>query len=116
MSPFGTSSRRRLIGAQRFRKRRRFQETARLLGIVVVFALFHVWARVAVVQTGYEIRKLMEQREELRGDQHALRVEVASLRSPVRLQEAARELGLKKPPEQQVTLISSLASPVPRIP
>ena len=95
-----------IIGAQRVRKRRLSKTVAYLLGVVFVFAMVHVATRVRVVETGYEIRRLMEQREELKGESHSLKVEVATLRSPVRLGRVAMQLGLKKPPEKEVTLIT----------
>lgn len=108
--------RKRFLGNQSLRKKRRFREASILLGLTLVFAIFHVWTRMEVVQTGYEIRRLMTQREELKGVSHSLRVEVATLRSPVHLEEVAQRLGLKKPPEKQVTLISSLPITSPGMP
>ncbi|MBI2981880.1 MAG: cell division protein FtsL [Deltaproteobacteria bacterium] len=95
-----------IIGAQRIRKRKLLKTVARLLGIVFVFAMVHIATRVWVVETGYEIRRLMEQREELKGENHSLKVEVATLRSPVRLGRVAMQIGLKKPPEKQVLLMT----------
>ncbi|MBI2083641.1 MAG: cell division protein FtsL [Deltaproteobacteria bacterium] len=95
-----------IIGAQRVRKRRTLKTAAYFLSVVFVFALLHVWTRVRVVETGYEIRRLMEQGEELQGEHHSLKLEVATLRSPARLGKVASRLGLKRPPEKQVTLIT----------
>lgn len=93
--------------AQSLKGRRLLREMATLLGVLFVFALLHVGTRVQVVQTGYLISKLIEREEEMKGDNHALQVEVATLRSPGRLDQVAKQLGLKRPPEQEVTLISA---------
>ena len=100
----------RVIHSQNLRQRRFLKESALFVAIGFLFALFYVWTRVQVVETGYQIRHLATQAEELKGQNHALRVEVATLKSPVRLDAVALELGLKRPPEKQVMMISSIVS------
>lgn len=96
-----------VIHSQNLKQKRFFKDSALFVGVGFLFALFYVWTRVQVVETGYQIRHLMTQAEELKGQNHALRVEVATLKSPVRLDVIALNLGLKRPPEKQVTMISS---------
>ncbi len=102
-----TTSRRRVVHSQKISERRFLKKAGIWLAVIFVSALLHVATRVQVVQTGYQIRQLTEQQETLKGEQHTLRVEVATLRSPVRLEKVAQTLGLKRPPEKQVTLLSS---------
>lgn len=99
-------SRLRAVRTQKIGKRRFLKDGAILVGVGFLFSLFHVWTRVQVIETGYAIRELTEKREELRGENHTLKVEVASLRSPLRLDKVSKMLGLESPPEKQVTLIS----------
>lgn len=78
-----------------------------ILSLCFVFALLHVWTRVLVVQNGYQIRQMMDEQEKLKGEAHTLRLELATLRSPFRLEKMAQQMGLKKPPEKTVTMISA---------
>lgn len=97
---------RRIVRAQRIRKKRTFKGLASGLLLILLLALVHVGVRVAVVETGYEIRKLMDEKEALKGERHSLRVEVQTLRSPTRIEKVAKELKLNRPQDEQVTLIS----------
>jgi len=88
-------------------RRRLLRDLSCILMALFLFAIFHVWTRIEVVSTGYEIRKLTQEQEALKGESHGLRVEVATLRSPIRLEKVARQLGLKRAPEKQVLLLTS---------
>ncbi len=99
--------RRRIIESQSLLGRRLLKGWSATLALFLVLALFHVWTRVQVVESGYRIRELSARLEELKGDQHTLRLEIATRKSPVRLEAVARQLGLRKPPQRDVTLMTA---------
>ncbi len=66
--------------------------------LVMGYALQHFRA----IEYGYKIETLRSQRENLTDMNHALRLEVASLRDPERIDMMARKLGLQSPDPGQV--------------
>ena len=68
--------------------------------------VFHVWSRLYVFRTGYEIYQQEKSKQELLEENRILTMEVASLKSPARLEKIARrELGLRSPRPEQVVMI-----------
>jgi cell division protein FtsL len=60
--------------------------------------VFHVWSRTRVQAVGYELGRLEAEHRQLLGERDRLNVEVATLRSPGRLERFARErLGMAPP-------------------
>jgi cell division protein FtsL len=78
-----------------------------LLSFVLVgVALAHVWLRLQVVQMGYELSTTSKLQNQLEQEQRALRVELATLMSPDRLEAMARKrLGLTPPEKGQVIIL-----------
>ena len=78
-----------------------------LLALVLVgVALAHVWLRLQVVQMGYELSTTSKLQNQLEQEQRALRVELATLMSPDRLEATARRrLGLTPPQKGQVIIL-----------
>ena len=74
-----------------------------LMGTVV--ALFYVWSRVKVVEFGYELTAMQRNAGELAKQVSTLEAEVAGLKSPRRLEEAAGRMGLSPPKGKQVVLV-----------
>lgn len=76
------------------------------MGLLLVVALFYVWSRLQVVNLEYDISTLEGRQRRLQQEHRQLQLEVASLRSPVRIEQVARdELGLRLPaPEQVITV------------
>jgi cell division protein FtsL len=69
----------------------------------VCIAFFHVWIRVEVVRVGYEISSADQRRRELRQSHEWLKIMIASLRSPERIELIARsKLGLRPPERSQI--------------
>ena len=93
------------LGSRQLKDRSFFRSASVYLAVFFLFALGYVWSRVQVTETGYHLRLLEKERERLRGENRALMVEAATLRSPQRLEKIARELGLQQPTEKQVVLI-----------
>jgi cell division protein FtsL len=93
---------------ERFRGRRRRHNLAvALLAFVVVgVALAHVWLRLQVVQMGYVLSTTSKLQNQLEQEQRELKVELATLVSPDRLEAMARKrLGLKPPEKGQVIVL-----------
>ena len=74
-----------------------------LLGLALAAPLagvgvFHVWSRTRVQAAGYELGRLEAEHRQLLGERDRLNIEVATLRSPGRLERFARErLGMAPP-------------------
>lgn len=98
--------RRGAAGAIALHKRRQLKGAAALISIVVIIALFYVWSRVAVVQTGYRLHHLANEYQQLEDQYRALKLEIATRTSPDRLGSFARKkLGLKPPKPNQVVIL-----------
>jgi cell division protein FtsL len=68
---------------------------AALLGAVGVF---HVWSRTRVIEAGYALARLEAEHRRLASERDRLRIEVATLRAPGRLEQFARaRLGMAPP-------------------
>jgi cell division protein FtsL len=72
--------------------------------LLVVCALAVVGLRVQSVHLGYRVDAVRSERAELTALLRQLEVELATLRSPARVESRARELGLITPARQQVRL------------
>jgi cell division protein FtsL len=72
--------------------------------VVVACALAVVGLRVQSVHLGYRLDALRAERTELTMLLRQLEVELATLRSPARIESRARELGLTTPGREQVRL------------
>jgi cell division protein FtsL len=78
-----------------------------LLALVLVgVALAHVWLRLQVVQMGYGLSTTSKLQNQLEQEQRELKVELATLMSPDRLEAMARKrLGLTPPEKGQVIVL-----------
>ena len=78
-----------------------------LIVIALVFcSLLFVWSRLEVVQIGYEISRADKVYQDLIKENQCLRVEVASLKSPSRIEEIAKNrLGFINPRHEQIIII-----------
>jgi cell division protein FtsL len=78
--------------------------TLTLIGalVLVICALSVVGIRVQFVHLGYRVDAVRAQQGELTALLRQLEVELATLRSPARIESRARELGLITPARQQV--------------
>ena len=73
---------------------------------LVGLALFHVWVRLQVVRLGYVLSTTSKLQEQLEQENRELKVELATLTSPERLEEMARvRLGLREPEKNQVVIL-----------
>lgn len=92
------------------RKRKAFQRQTRawllLLLVFVAELLFYTWCRVQYVNVGYAYSLAAANHQRLTDMQNKLKVELARLKSPERIEKIAKQkLGLVTPsPEQVITL------------
>ncbi len=74
-----------------------------LMAFLLGELLFYTWCRIQCVKVGYEIVDYQEACGRLLTRQNELNIELASLKSPERISEIAREkLGLVTPTSEQV--------------
>ena len=103
---------RRIIGARRERaepargKRRRFVFGALLVLGLIGAVLVHVWLRLQVVRMGYVLSTTSKLQTRLEQENRELKVELATMTSPDRLEALARQrLGLVQPEKGQVVVL-----------
>lgn len=89
------------------RRRHRFYLPALLLGLCLVcLALVHVWLRLQVVHLGYVLSTASKLQNQLEQENRELKVELATLTSPDRLDKVARtRLGLTDPEKGQIVIL-----------
>jgi len=93
--------------ARRRQKRRRASPAFYLLGFCLVgLVLFHVWLRLQVVHMGYALSSTSKLHNQIVHENSELKVELATLTSPDRLEAMARRrLGLVPPEKGQVIIL-----------
>jgi cell division protein FtsL len=79
---------------------------AALLLLLVVVLLF-CWQHFSAIEYGYRNEDLTQQYNQLRETQRHLQAEQATLTSPVRIGDLARQMGLQPPLPGQVVLLES---------
>lgn len=76
------------------------------IALLCALALFFVWSRLQVMNLGYEIASLGNEMAQMQREGQSLRIEVASLENPSRIERLARQkLGLQRPGAAQVKLV-----------
>jgi cell division protein FtsL len=90
------------------------RKTMLFAGIIFIasfclWAMFHVWTRTFAMDLGYQITYEQGIKEEFTNENKALRLEISTLKSTVRLESIAlKDLGMAPPtPEQVVHLWKS---------
>ena len=86
------------------RVRRSFAAALALSAVLVVVALLVVGLRVQQVHLAYRLDALRDERARAETLIRQLEIEVATLRSPVRVDQRARQFGLTAPAPDQVRL------------
>jgi cell division protein FtsL len=77
-----------------------------VIAIVAVISIFHVWSRVKVMDLNLKVNELRRELKEQEQEQGRLKLEVASLKMPARIESLAKgELGMSLPTEQQVVQV-----------
>jgi cell division protein FtsL len=87
------------------RRRGVFAVSFLTLGLIGLVWL-HVWLRLQVVQVGYVLSTTSKLRNRLEQENRELKIELATMTSPDRLESLARRrLGLKPPEKGQVVIL-----------
>jgi cell division protein FtsL len=91
----------------RLRRRAREVVAFYVLGLCLMgLALFHVWLRFRVVHMGYVLSSASKLQHQIEHENRELKVELATLTSPDRLEAMARRrLGLRPPEKGQVIIL-----------
>jgi cell division protein FtsL len=88
---------------------RRWDLFSHLMVIMVLLTLvsiFHVWSRVKVIDLNLRLADVNGQVKEVQQEQNRLKLEVASLKTPSRIEAMAKgELGMALPTDQQVVTV-----------
>jgi cell division protein FtsL len=74
-------------------------------GLLVVVVLFSALQNFALVQHGYELQRLENEKAAEQEIKRPLRLELATLRSPERIEEMAKKLNLVSPQRDQAIVI-----------
>jgi cell division protein FtsL len=74
--------------------------------VFIVCSLFNVWAHHQVISLSYEISRASEEEQELLKESKKLRLELAALKSPKRIEnEALKDLGFINPQKEQLIIV-----------
>ena len=74
--------------------------------LVTIVSIFHVWSRVKVIDLNLQLAETNRFYKEQQQENKRLRLEVASLKTPARIESLAKgELGMALPTEQQVVVV-----------
>lgn len=74
--------------------------------LLTLVSIFHVWSRVKVIDMNLRIAGISREIREQEQEHNRLKLEVASLKTPARIEALAKgELGMALPTEQQVVII-----------
>lgn len=109
--PAFSAVRRQPVGRRSIELRRRhIRQVVALIFIVIVSAVLFVWTRIQVIQLGYEVSRLRKETADLVERKNSLEAEVATLKSPGRLEAAARDLfGMRLPLAGEVVYVGGNA-------
>ncbi len=82
---------------------------SRLIFVALVFmaiTLVYVWLRISITNIDYRIAEEMHRRDSLLEENGRLKVEIATLKSPRRIESIARtKLGMNYPEREQVIFL-----------
>ena len=74
--------------------------------LVTLVSIFHVWSRVEVIDLNLKFSETNRIFKELHQDNKRLKLEIASLKTPARIEALAKgELGMALPTDQQVVVV-----------
>ena len=72
------------------------------LACLFLLVMTYTWQHFRAIEYGYKVEALKSQRDGLIEENRALRLEQASLRSPDRIDQLARQLGMQPPQAGQI--------------
>jgi len=99
----------RLVKVDDPRRSREMRSFGIALSCLFLLVMTYAWQHFKAIEYGYKNEALRIQRDALIEDNHALRLEEASLRDPERIDNLARKLGLQSPDAGQVIRIDTVS-------
>ena len=94
-------------------RQRQIRRTLAIGGLLVAVMLFSAWQNAALVPHGYKLQRLQQEIEEQKVINRRLRLEIASLRSPERIEDLAKQLKLVAPTQAEAIVIERVTPPAP---
>lgn len=83
-----------------------FRHLMVMMVLLTLVSIFHVWSRVKVIDMNLQVAEISRQIKDQEQEQNRLKLEVASLKTPARIEALAKgELGMALPTEQQVVVV-----------
>lgn len=83
-----------------------FPQLVIVMVLLTLVSIFHVWSRVQMIELNLQLTDVGNQLKNEQQEQNRLRLEVASLKTPVRIEALAKgELGMALPTEQQLVIV-----------
>jgi cell division protein FtsL len=76
-----------------------------LLFVFMGSGIGYVWSTLEGTQIGHDLSRLREEEQRLKVFNQKLRVELATLKSPQALEEAAHKLGLRQASPEQIVIL-----------
>jgi cell division protein FtsL len=74
--------------------------------LLTLVSIFHVWSRVKMIELNLQLADTGSRLKNEQQEQNRLKLEVASMKTPVRIEALAKgELGMALPTEQQVVIV-----------
>src|SRR4051812_11855111 len=92
----------RLVKVADVKRRREMAQFAIALVVLFGVVMLYAWQHFSAIEYGYKIEAAKTQREALSENNRELRLELASLRDPERIDAIARKMGLQTPQVGQV--------------
>jgi cell division protein FtsL len=100
----------RLVKVEDPKRSREMRQFGVALGCFFLLVMTYTWQHFKAVEYGYKVESLKMQRDGLLEENHALRLEEASLRSPDRIDKLARDFGMQPPQAGQIIRMDSVPS------
>jgi cell division protein FtsL len=94
-------------------RQRQMRRTLAIGGLLVAVMLFSAWQNAALVQHGYKLQRLQQEIEEAKVVNRRLRLEIAALRAPQRIEDLAKQLKLVPPTQAEAIVIERVTPPAP---
>jgi cell division protein FtsL len=94
-------------------RQRQIRRTLAIGAVLVAVMLFSAWQNAALVQHGYKLQRLQQEIEAQKVINRRLRLEIATLRSPERIEGLARQLKLVAPTQAEAIVIERVTPPAP---
>lgn len=92
----------RLVKADDPERRRDMRQFTVVMSMLFVLVMVYVWQHFMAIEIGYRVEAQKQQVEQLREQNHQLRLNEAQLTDPERIDKIARQLGLDAPQPGQV--------------